>query len=73
MNSCSEHELPVSNILFLILGLHQGFEGSYLIINKGMLNDPDNYDPNIDDPLNKYTYEEKRKIVSEARYTAVYR
>ena len=44
-----------------------------LIINKGMLNDPDNYDPNIDDPLNKYTYEEKRKIVSEARYTAVYR
>jgi hypothetical protein len=42
------------------------------IINQGMLNDPNNYDPNIDDPLNKYTYEEKKRIVSEARCAAVY-
>ena len=41
-----------------------------LIINQGMLNDPDNYNPNIDDPLNKYTYEEKVQIVSEARRNA---
>jgi hypothetical protein len=42
-----------------------------LIINQGMLNDPTNYDPNIDDPLNKYTYEEKLRIVSQARLDAV--
>ena len=41
------------------------------IINQGMINDPDNYDPNIDDPLNKYTYEEKKRIVSEAHRSAV--
>ena len=43
-----------------------------LIINQGMLDDPDNYDPNNDDPLNKYTYEEKRRIVDEARVNAVF-
>jgi len=37
-----------------------------------MLYDPDNYDPNNDDPLNKYTYEEKRRIVDEARLNAVF-
>jgi hypothetical protein len=44
-----------------------------LVINQGMLDDPHNYDPNIDDPLNKYTYEEKKRIVSEARRNAVFR
>ncbi len=43
-----------------------------VIINQGMLNDPDNYDPNIDDPLNKYTYEEKTRFVSEAREKSVF-
>ena len=41
------------------------------IINQGMLNDPVNYDPNMDDPLNKYTYEEKLRIVGNARLEAV--
>lgn len=44
-----------------------------LVINQGMIDDPHNYDPNIDDPLNKYTYEEKKRIVSEARRNAVFR
>ena len=43
-----------------------------LIINQGMMDDPDNYDPNIDDPLNKYTYEEKVRIFKEARLNAVF-
>jgi len=42
-----------------------------LITNQGMLDDPNNYDPNIDDPLNKYTHEEKVQIVREARRNAV--
>jgi hypothetical protein len=42
-----------------------------LITNKGMLDDLENYDPNIDDPLNKYTHEEKVQIVTEARRNAV--
>ena len=42
-----------------------------LITNKGMLDDPENYDPNIDDPLNKYTHEEKVQIVREAKRNAV--
>jgi hypothetical protein len=42
-----------------------------LITNQGMLDDPNNYDPNIDDPLNKYTHEEKVQIVKEARRNAV--
>jgi hypothetical protein len=41
------------------------------IINQGMINDLDNYDPNLDDPLNKYTYYEKKRIVSEAHRSAV--
>jgi len=42
-----------------------------LITNQGMLDDPNNYDPNIDDPLNKYTHEEKVQIVRDARRNAV--
>jgi hypothetical protein len=42
-----------------------------LITNKGMIDNPENYDPNIDDPLNKYTHEEKVQIVREAKRNAV--